>query len=339
MVEVKKEEIVCLDGCYYPILPFDIPNNYTEYQTTPADQIATRLKDATIVVTSRVPISEETLAQCPNLKLIALTSAGTDIVDHEGCRKRGIRLCNIPSATTESVAEHFLALYFAVKRAVLQMNAVTVQGEVWPKEGTAINVLGRKPLLCRHEVLGIVGYGLIGMFPRDFKCAILMGVIGKKIEGFAHALGMSSIIADRRDVSAGDLRPGYTEFHEVLRRSTTLVLVCPLNASTRDLISTKEFQIMRKDALLINVGRGGVVNEAALVEALKTGEIAGAGIDVFEIEPATKTSGPLTSGDVPNLTVSPHIGWYASDSISNIQNTIKENVELFLAGTPQNVVV
>jgi phosphoglycerate dehydrogenase-like enzyme len=149
-----------------------------------------------------------------------------------------------------------------------------------------------------------------------------------------------SVVPAERKGQVAEPREGRTDFEQTLRSCTVLVLTCPLDETTRGMIGSKELSLMRKDSILINVARGGVVVEDALVKALMEGWIRGAATDVFAIEPADATTSPLiTLGNtIPNLTLSPHIAWYASSSIENLQTMVKYNIEGFVAGYPQNVI-
>lgn len=145
---------------------------------------------------------------------------------------------------------------------------------------------------------------------------------------------MSVLLAERKGESAA--RAGRTDFLETLEKSSIIVLCCPLDASTRGMIGEAELKATNKEAILINVSRGGMVEEIALANALRNGWIKGAATDVFETEPAGPES-PLLAADIPNLTLSPHIAWYAESSIENLQATVKSNIENFVAGRPDNV--
>lgn len=152
----------------------------------------------------------------------------------------------------------------------------------------------------------------------------------------AEALGMKVIVSERK--GATTCRDGRVPFEDALRQSTVFILVVPLDASTKDMISSAELKAMNKTALVVNVGRGGVVNEQALAEALRNREIAGAATDVFSTEPATKENSPLLDPTIPNLILSPHVAWFSSRTIKGTLATIKANVEGWVAGRPQNVV-
>ena len=148
---------------------------------------------------------------------------------------------------------------------------------------------------------------------------------------------MRVLVAERKESS--DTREGRTSFDKAIKEGTVFILTAPLDASTRDMFSSPEFEAMNQTALIINVGRGGVINESALVEALKAGKIAGAATDVFEHEPATKQNCHLLDPSIPNLILTPHIAWYSSRTIEGTIKTVKANIENFVAGKPQNAVI
>ena len=148
---------------------------------------------------------------------------------------------------------------------------------------------------------------------------------------------MTVLLAERK--GASEVREGRTAFEEAIKKGTIFMTATPLDNNTRDMISTSELEAMDPAALLVNVGRGGVINEAALAKGLKDGQIAGAATDVFEHEPATKENCPLLDESIPNLVVSPHVAWYSSRTIKGTLATVKANVEGYVAGKPQNLVV
>lgn len=148
---------------------------------------------------------------------------------------------------------------------------------------------------------------------------------------------MKVLLAERK--GATDVRPGRISFEAALKDGTVFMLVTPLDATTRDMISTAELESMDSTALLVNVGRGGVINEDALADALRKGTIAGAATDVFATEPASKERSPLLDPFIPNLLLSPHVAWYSSRTINGTLDILKKNIEGFVAGKPQNVVI
>ncbi|KAI9737950.1 MAG: hypothetical protein M1834_009320 [Cirrosporium novae-zelandiae] len=322
---VKKLKIVCLDGCYLPVPRPDVVHEYTEYPNTKPSEVLSRAKNANIIITTKVPLTAETINACAplGLEMIAMMAAGTENVDKEACHKNHVLVTNVPSASAESVAEHAIALYLARKRRIVELDAMTKRGDVWNIKGTMTHHFGGPPTGLRSDVMGIIGYG----------------GLGKRIETLARALGLSVLIADRKGARPEETREGRTSFAETIQQSTVLVLACPLNKDTRHTIGEQELRDMRKDAILINVARGAVVDELALAIALEEHQIAGAATDVFGTEPATMESSPLLQRKPPNLTVSPHIAWYATTSIEYLQDTVKGNIEAWVAGKPRNIVV
>ncbi|TVY47794.1 Glycerate dehydrogenase [Lachnellula occidentalis] len=328
----KEHRIVCLDECHCEIPTFSIPHTYKGFDNTPPELIAERIKDATIVISTRVPISEATIAQCPDLQFIALMAAGFDIVDLEKCRERGIKVSNIPSASAEAVAEHAFTLYLSAKRRVVELHNLTREGVEWPLRRMGTHKFNGVPRTCKSETMGIVGYGNLvpGLLPLTTK--------GKWIENIAKAMGMTVIIADRKGTPPNATRPGRTEFTQTLQRSDVLILCCPLDVSTRGMIGEAELKLMDSRSLLVNVARGGVVDEDALVKALRNSWISGAAVDVFASEPVTPSTSPLLADGIPNITLSPHVAWYADSSIENLKVILNSNIESFVAGNPANLV-
>lgn len=153
----------------------------------------------------------------------------------------------------------------------------------------------------------------------------------------AKALSMQVLVAERKGASCA--REGRKSFEDVLKQSTVLIMTCPLDETTRNMIDEAELRTMREDAIIVNVGRGGIINEIALINALRESRIAGAAVDVFETEPATKENCPLLDPSIPNLVLTPHIAWYSTGTIKGTLAMTKKNLECFVAGKPINVVV
>lgn len=267
-------------------------------------------------------------------------ASGTDCVDLSACASRGIRVSNCPGANVEAVAEHAMGLYFATRRNMMPLCRAVVEDE-YARSGSLIakmRVRGRGPRTLREETMGVVGYG----------------AIGKRIAELAKALGMRVIIADRKAArtaanSVGDVNGVLrTPFEELLFQASVLVLCCPLTPDTRNLLSVREFEVMQPDAVVINVSRGGVVDERALLGALKKGQtgegggIAGAGIDVFLQEPAGSDNNILVRGAIEKsglkLVLTPHVAWYAEQTLANLQSLVKQCIEGWVGGVGVNVV-
>ncbi|EED21486.1 D-isomer specific 2-hydroxyacid dehydrogenase family protein [Talaromyces stipitatus ATCC 10500] len=319
-------------GLFDPSHQFTAPPGITltqeHYSNTTPDQLHARLRDATILVLCYTRINAEALSEAvsPKLKFIAITAVGTDSVDLETCRRRGIRVSNCPGSNVESVSNHVMALYFAARRNVVRMDRATKDG-TWLKVGSMLSNRmadrdGDWCLTCEEEVMGILGYGYVG----------------KRVAKMAQALGMKVLIAGRKGEdspsTSNDTDIQRIPFDEVLQKSTVLVIAVPRIPETMNMISTAEFAKISHKAVLINVSRGGIVDEVALLQALKYRSIHGAATDVFAIEPASVKTSPLLAEGVEelNLTTSPHVAWCADRTAKNYARMSPENVMNFLLG-------
>ncbi|OKL63730.1 hypothetical protein UA08_00905 [Talaromyces atroroseus] len=325
-------------GLFNPPHVFTAPPGVTltqeHHPSTALDQLHARIRNATIIVLSYLRIDAETLSKAvsPNLKFIAITAVGTDTVDLEACRRRGIRVASCPGSNVESVTNHVMALYFAARRNIVRIDRATKDG-TWKRTGSMLGDMlefrdGGLCLTCDEEVVGILGYGTVEE------------TVGKRVAQVSRALGMKVLISGRK----GEGHSTDTQrisFDEVLTKSTLLVIAVPRLPETINLISTAEFQKMSYKTVLINVSRGGIVDEAALLQALKDRSIHGAATDVFAVEPASAETSPLLAEDTSglNLTLSPHVAWCADKTAKNYASMSPMNVMNFLLGSPTNLVV
>jgi glycerate dehydrogenase len=292
----------------------DFPHSYKEYQSTwTQDEIVERLKDADIAIINKVPMRAETLKLLPKLKLIAVAATGTDIIDKAYCKANGITIVNIRNYAFNTVPEHVLALIFTLRRNLFAYTK-DVQDGVWNKS-SQFCFLTHPIRDVAGSTLGIVGYGALGKS------------IGKRAE----ALGMKVLPYDIFP------QPGLVDFDTILTQSDIITLHVPLTPETKNMIGAKELKKMKPSAILINTARGGLVDEAALVEALKTGTIAGAGFDVLTKEPP-KEGNILLDATIPNLIVTPHVAWASKEAMQILADQLIDNIEAFVAGKPQNVV-
>jgi glycerate dehydrogenase len=273
------------------------------------------LKDATIAITNKVQLQRDVLEQLPKLKMIAVAATGTDNVDIECCRKRGIVVSNIRNYSVHTVPEHVFMLMLALRRNLLAFRA-DVRNGAWQA--------ATQFCLLTHPVQDLYGttLGIIGR-----------GAIGKSVEQIARAFGMNVLFAEHK--GAAVTRPGYTAFGNVMRDSDVITLHLPLNDQTRHLIGAAEFALMKPGALLINTARGGLVDEAALLEALRSGRIGGAGFDVLGKEPP-REGNPLLDLDLPNFILTPHIAWSGRNAMQTLADQLIANIEAFIGGAPQN---
>ncbi|CAK7208910.1 hypothetical protein SCUCBS95973_000273 [Sporothrix curviconia] len=307
-------------------LPAPYTFSLTKYVTTPIGQVAERLRDADIAIITTVPIRADTLdpAVTNKLKLICAVASGTDTIDLAACRARGIRVLNNPACNIDAVAEHALALYFAARRSILPSMMALTANE-WPQRGTLIKTAehanGTLPARrCAAETAVVVGYG----------------GVGKRLVELLRMLGMNVVVAGRKGQAAADVPTGRVAFDEAIMTATALFLCCPRTPDTLDLLSTAEFATMQPDSILVNVSRGGIVDETALLVALQTNQIAGAGVDVFAQEPASSETSPLLAPDVVgaglNLVMTPHTAWVSAQTNANNARVLLENLNGFING-------
>lgn len=293
-------------------------HEWVEYPSTKPAQVVERLAGASIAIVNKVPLPATAIAALAELKMVAVAATGTNIVDLDACRARGIVVANIRGYAEHTVPEHVMALLLALSRNLIAWRA-TVQAGRWQQS--------EQFCLFDHPIRDLHGatLGLIGA-----------GSLGNGVAHLAEAFGMRVLRAERRD--AAIVRPGYTAFAEVLATADAISLHCPLNDSTRGLIGEAELRAMKSSALLINTARGGIVDEAALVRALKEGWIAGAGFDVISAEPPPDGH-PMTDPQLlalPNFLLTPHVAWASRPAMQILADQLIDNIEAFVAGRPQN---
>ncbi|MEF3365823.1 D-2-hydroxyacid dehydrogenase [Methylocystis sp. 9N] len=291
----------------------NFPHDYVEYAQTAPAEIVERLKGATICITNKVPLREATLKELPDLKLIAVAATGTDVIDKAYTTAKGIVVSNIRNYAFNTLPEHVFALLFALRRNLVNYYNSVRQGR-W----------GYANQFCYFDypiydiagsTLGIIGYG----------------ALGKEIEKRAVALGMHVIVNDVTDV------PSKVDLATLLRESDVVTLNLPLTPETKNMIGAKELASMKKTACIINTARGGIVDEAALADALRNGTIGGAGFDVLTVEPP-KNGNILLDPTIPNLIVTPHIAWASKEAMQVLADQLVDNIDAFVAGAPRNIV-
>ena len=301
-------------------LPFRRPSfdhKWVEYGETDESQVVDRLRDATIAICNKVALREDSLAQLPKLKLIAVAATGTDNVDLPYCRTHNIAVCNTRGYAVSSLPEHALMLMLALRRNLVAYRDDVRAGR-W-QEAKKFCLLDHPIGDLRRTVLGIVGFG----------------TLGRAMAQLGGAIGMEVIVAERKHATS--IRPERRSFADVLRLSDVLTLHCPLTEETRDLIGAQELAQMKRDALVINTARDGLIDDHALLEALKSRKIGGAGIDVLRVEPP-RDGNPLLEADVPNLIVTPHNAWASRQAMQTLGSQLIDNLEAFVRGEPRNLV-
>jgi len=295
-------------------------HEWVEFQQTAPEATVERLRGASVAIVNKVPLPAAVLDALPELRLVAVAATGTNIVDLGACRRLGITVSNVRGYAEQTVPEHVLAMLLALSRNLFAWRA-SIQAGGWQQAEQFC--LFDHPIRDLHgATLGIVGNGSLGA----------------GVARLAEAFGMRVLRAERK--GAAVVRPGYTAFGEVLADADAISLHCPLDASTRHLIGAAELRAMKSSALLINTARGGIVDEAALLLALREGWIAGAGFDVLSSEPPTDGN-PLLDPALlaqPNFLLTPHVAWSSRPAMQALADQVIANLEAFVAGTPRNVV-
>lgn len=296
---------------------FDFPHTLSSYGTTEAHETLERIRGADIVITNKVVISVQAFAENPQLKLVAVTATGVNNVDVEAAKQNGTAVCNIRAYGNESVAEHAFMMMITLMR-----NLPAYQRDV------AAGLWENSPFFCH-----------LGAPMRDLNGKTLAifgrGNIGKTLATYAQAFKMNVVFAEHKN--AQSVRDGYVSFDEAIRSADVVSLNCPLTPQTANMIGEAELQQMKPGAILINCGRGGLVDEAALVAALKYGQIGGAGFDVLTQEPP-RDGNPLLKARLPNLIVTPHIAWASQEAANRLFDILLDNINRFVASNPQNLV-
>jgi glycerate dehydrogenase len=290
-------------------------HTWAEHPASTAAQAAERLQGATIAITNKVPLRADTLARLPDLKMIAVAATGTDIIDLPAARERGIVVSNIRDYAYAAVPEHTFALILALRRNLLAYRADVEAGK-W--ETAPRFCLFDHPIRDLHgSRLGLFGYG----------------ALGRQVARIGRAFGMEIAVHTRTPVADADVVN--VGFDELLATADVLSLHAPLSDATRNVIGAAELARMKPTALLVNTSRGGLVDEAALAEALQNGVIAGAGFDVLTQEPPVPDN-PLLRLRLPNFILTPHNAWASQEAMQGLADQLIDNIEAFERKQPVN---
>lgn len=317
-------KLVVLDG--YTENPGDLSwdalrrfGELTVYERTSDDQseVAERIKGADIVVANKTPIRAEVINSTGALKYITILATGYDIVDVAAARARGIPVSNVPSYGTAAVAQFAIAMLLEICHHVAH-HSETVHAGRW--ESCADWCYWDYPLIeLAGKTMGIIGFGRIG----------------QQTGRIAKALGMHILATGSRPTDAGREIADYVELDELLARSDVISLHCPLFPSTRGIISRENIARMKDGVILLNNSRGALVDEQALADALNSGKVYAAGLDVVSTEPI-RGDNPLLKAK--NCFITPHISWAPKEARERIMDCTVKNIEAFLDGKPVNVV-
>jgi glycerate dehydrogenase len=289
-----------------------------EHANTQPDEVIARLKGASVAILNKVPMPAAVLQQLPDLRLIAVAATGTDCVDKVYCKAHGIAVSNIRGYAVNTVPEHAFALIFALRRNVIAYREDVIAGR-WQESGQFC--------FFDHPIHDLAGarLGIIGE-----------GVLGQRVAEIARALEMVPMFAAHKGVSG--LGPLYTPWQEVLETADIITLHSPLTPQTRNMIAMPEFRAMKRQPLLINTARGGLVDEGDLVRALDEGLISGVGFDVTIGEPPPLDSPLMRIAKRPNVILTPHVAWASDEAQQALADQLMDNIENFVAGRPSNLV-
>lgn len=311
-------KIVILDG--HALNPGDLSwdqirkfGEVTYYDRTPKELTAQRIGDADIILLNKVQITEDILAKCPNLKLICILATGYNVVDCAAAAKRGIRVCNVPGYSTNSVAQFTFALLLELCHHV-GLHSDSVHSGEW----TACPDFAywKTPQMELYgKTLGIIGYGSIG----------------KAVARIAEAMGMRVIVHSRTPKEGVE----FVSLQELLQRADVVTLHCPLFPENTGMINAETVAMMKTGAFLINTARGGLIDEKAVADALHSGKLGGAAMDVVCQEPINGDSPLLTA---PNCIMTPHIAWAPLEARLRILDITEQSIQGFIDGKPVNVV-
>ncbi|MDP1644960.1 MAG: D-2-hydroxyacid dehydrogenase [Thiobacillus sp.] len=291
-------------------------HDWIDYDQTAPAEVVSRILGTDIVIVNKVRLSADILAHTPSVKMIAVAATGTDNIDLAYCRAHGIVVSNIRGYAVHTVPEHAFMMMLALRRNLLGWRE-DLRAGLWEKADQFC--LFTRPINDLYgSTLGLVGHGSLG----------------NGMKKLAEAFGMQVLIAEHK--GAATTRAGHTPFDSVLREADVISLHTPLTAETRHMIGAREFGLMKPSAILINAARGNLVDEAALVDALKSGRIAGAGFDVLSVEPP-REGNPLLELDLPNFILTPHVAWSSREAMQTLADQLVDNIEAFVSGRPGNV--
>lgn len=280
------------------------------------EQIAERLQGAQIAISNKAPLTAETFAACPQLKLVLVAATGTNNIDLAAAHAHGVSVCNCQGYGTPSVAQHTLMLLLALATRLPDYQAAVRAGR-W-QQAQQFCLLDFPIVELEGKTLGLLGYGELG------------GAVAKLAEAF----GMRVLLGQ---LPGRPPRADRMPLDELLPQVDALTLHCPLNEHTQDLIGAYQLSLMKPGAFLINSARGGLVNEQALADALRSGHLGGAATDVLTQEPPTEGN-PLLAADIPRLIVTPHNAWGSREARQRIVIQLAENAEAFFSGAPRRLV-
>lgn len=294
----------------------DFPHEWIQHDRTQESEVLERLKGAQIAITNKAPIRADTIGQLPDLKMISIAATGYDVIDIDACKEAGIQVSNVRGYAKNTVPEHTFSLILGLRRSISAYCDDVANGE-WQK--------ANQFCFFNHPIKDLAGsrLGIIGE-----------GAIGQSVADIGRAFGMEPVFAAHKGVDG--LGPLYTPWEEVIETSDVISLHAPLTPTTRNCLSTNEFSKMKRQPLIINTARGGLVDEEALVAALDDGQISGFGFDVLTKEPPVENNPLMKVLDRPNVLVTPHIAWASEEAMTEVWRQTVSAVNQFSKGISEN---
>ena len=322
MSDQNAAKIVFLDrGTLAPeinLAEFAFPHEWAVFKSTRPSEVVDRIRDADIVINNKVKITRDAVDGASKLRLIAVAATGTDCIDLEACEAKQVAVVNVRDYAVHTVPEHTFALILALRRSLCAYRE-SVRAGRWQESGQ----------FCYFDypIRDLAGatLGIIGD-----------GTVGRAVAEIARGFQLKVLFSTYKGVQG--MGPLYTPFESVLEQSDIITLHCPLLPSTRNMIGTSEFAMMRREPLLINTARGGLVDEQALVDALVSEQISGAAFDVTTAEPPPVDHPFSRIMDRPNFILTPHVAWASREAMQSLFDQLVETVNLFWRGQPRNLV-
>jgi glycerate dehydrogenase len=294
-------------------------HKWTEYDHTSDEQTADRIAGMDIIITNKVPINRILIENNPDLKMIAVAATGVDVIDLDACSARNVTVSNIRNYALHTVPEHVMGMILTLRRQVLQYRQQVINGR-WQEAGGFC--FFDEPIHDIHgALLGIIGFG----------------ALGQATARLAHLLGMQVQYVSPSDKSVDFARR--VSLDECLATSDVISLHCPLTPETHHLLDNQAFSRMKNNVIIINAARGAIVDEPALADAIISGKIAGAAIDVLPQEPPAKDSPLMMLASQTNVILTPHIAWASQQAMQSLADQLIDNIEAFQEGQPRNQVI
>mgnify|MGYP001814581502 CR=1 FL=1 len=301
-------------------LDFTVLEGLADWQwfdkANPGD-IGHSLHQAEIIVSNKIVLDSPLIERCENLELICVAATGFNNIDIAAAKERGVKVCNARAYATASVVQHVFSLVLSLNRKLSTYHRAAIDGH-W-SQSDFFCYFGESISDLEGKTLGIVGYG----------------ELGKHVAKVAQGFGMDVMVARRSD---GDKRAGRVALEKLLKEADVISLHCPLTSDNYHMISAHELSMMKSTSILINTARGGLIDEPALLSALKNNEIAAAGLDVLEHEPPA-VGDALLDHHADNLIITPHIAWASQQSRQRLVNEIVLNIQAYQSGQLRNVIL